>query len=74
MHLMKIWRKIQITLGKLPQWKETLIRRSANMMADTLAKLGPPLEMVFSTSLPIHTWNIYSLEIYVQDMQRGSNT
>ena len=61
-------------LPNLPQWKATLIRRSANMVADSLAKLGAMVELVFNSSLPIHIWNIYSLEMSMQEVQRGSNT
>lgn len=60
-------------MDKLPGWKTTLIRRFANKVADILIKLGPPMEMAFTSSLPIHMWTTYSMNIYVQDMQRGSN-
>lgn len=59
---MPLWRRILNTLATLTIWKGELIRSSANNVADNLAKLGPPVEMLFTSSLPIHIWNLYSLE------------
>lgn len=65
-NLIHLWRRIILTLGTIQRWRAELIRRSANKVADNLAKLGPPVEILFTASLPIHISHLYSIETCVQ--------
>lgn len=71
--LMPLWRRILLNIKTLPMWRVDLIHRSANSVVDHLAKLGPRLEMLFNTSLPIYIWHIYLSEKCVQESEYWGN-
>lgn len=65
--LMPVWKKLRVALNHFNHWQVILARRNANRIAAALAKLGPPLEILFTLSLPIHIQEIYSQELFVQE-------
>lgn len=66
--LIHLWRRILKTLGNIPRWRAEIVRRSANKVADMLLTLGPPMEILFKSSLPIHILDLYSSKLCVQQL------
>ncbi|KAJ8640695.1 hypothetical protein MRB53_017389 [Persea americana] len=65
--LMPLWKYLRHTLAQIPRCKVLLIPRTANRMADALAKLAPVQEIVFTSTLPIHIQDIYSYDMCLQE-------
>lgn len=56
-------KQIDKILKEINELNVTSCRRSANAVADQLAKLVPPLEIMLDHSLPLHIWETYSEEV-----------
>lgn len=66
---MPLWKKLSEALSQIPSWKVVLIKRDSNRLADALAKLKPPQEILFSSTLPLHIQDIYLQELCMQNGQ-----
>ncbi|KAJ8649687.1 hypothetical protein MRB53_002710 [Persea americana] len=64
--LIHLWCRILNTLWEIPRWRAEVVRRSANKMADILSELGPPVEMLFTSSLAVHISAIYHSDLTLQ--------
>eukprot|EP00268_Persea_americana_P033742 TRINITY_DN33369_c0_g1_i3.p1 TRINITY_DN33369_c0_g1~~TRINITY_DN33369_c0_g1_i3.p1 ORF type:complete len:138 (-),score=14.31 TRINITY_DN33369_c0_g1_i3:18-431(-) len=71
-NLMPLWKNLRHTLEQIPRHRILLNRRTTNRMADALAKLVPPQEIIFTSTLPIHIQEIYLQDMCLQEEENQS--
>lgn len=57
---------LKILVG-IPNWKALICNRSANSIADQVAKMAIPYVMYFYTRLPMHIQILYSRDLPVKE-------